>query len=111
MIGWAADGKRLPEITLSAEAFAGMGWPLKKWGLAANVKSGNGVREQLREAIQTAGDLAAVRKVNSAIAVVARLSDPDFFELFSELQVTDLVYPELEAGLEMTRQVLLGLRT
>ena len=54
--------------------------------------------------------VAAVRKVNSAIAVVARLSDPDFFELFSELQVTDLVYPELEAGLEMTRQVLLGLR-
>ncbi len=42
--------------------------------------------------------------------MVARLSDPDFFHLFSELQVTDLVYPELEAGLEMTRQVLLGLR-
>ena len=54
--------------------------------------------------------VAAVRKVNSTVAVVARLSDPDFFELFSELQVTDLVYPELEAGLEMTRQVLLGLR-
>ena len=64
MIGWAADGKRLPEITLSAESFAAMGWPLKKWGLAANVKSGNGVREQLREAIQTAGDQAAMRKVS-----------------------------------------------
>jgi CPA2 family monovalent cation:H+ antiporter-2 len=42
--------------------------------------------------------------------VVARLSDPEFFEIFSELNVTDLVYPELEAGLEMTRQVLLALR-
>ncbi len=43
------------------------------------------------------------------IAVVARLSDPDFFEIFSEMNVTDLVYPELEAGLEMARQVLLTL--
>ncbi|MDD2465427.1 MAG: cation:proton antiporter [Desulfobulbus sp.] len=46
---------------------------------------------------------------NPEIAVVARLSDPDFFSLFSELRVTDLVYPELEAGLEMARQVLLAL--
>ncbi|MGD9947183.1 MAG: cation:proton antiporter [Desulfobulbus sp.] len=46
---------------------------------------------------------------NPNIAVVARLSDPDFFSVFSELQVTNLVYPELEAGLEMARQVLLTL--
>ena len=29
--------------------------------------------------------------------------------MFEELGVTDLVYPELEAGLEMARQVLLAL--
>lgn len=49
------------------------------------------------------------QRLNSRIEVVARLSDPDFFAIFSELNVTDLVYPELEAGLEMTRQVLLAL--
>jgi CPA2 family monovalent cation:H+ antiporter-2 len=49
------------------------------------------------------------QKLNSRIEVVARLSDPDFLEIFSELNVTDLVYPELEAGLEMIRQALLVL--
>lgn len=49
------------------------------------------------------------QRINRNIEVVARLSDPDFFEIFSELNVTDLVYPELEAGLEMIRQVLLAL--
>jgi len=49
------------------------------------------------------------QRANPQIAVVARLSDPEFFSVFSELQVTDLVYPELEAGLEMARQVLLTL--
>lgn len=64
VIGWDASGKRLPEIVMSAETFAGMQWPLKKWGLVANVKSGNGMRERLREAIQTAGDRTAMRKVS-----------------------------------------------
>ncbi len=50
------------------------------------------------------------KTLNSRLAVVARLSDPEFFAVFSDLDVTDLVYPELEAGLEMTRQVLLALR-
>lgn len=50
------------------------------------------------------------KKVNNSIRVVARISDPDFFSVFKELEVVDLVYPEFEAGLEMTRQVLLYLR-
>ncbi|MDR3632091.1 MAG: cation:proton antiporter [Desulfocapsaceae bacterium] len=49
------------------------------------------------------------RRSKGAIGVVARLSDPDFFEIFNELEVKDLVYPELEAGLEMIRQTLLAL--
>lgn len=49
------------------------------------------------------------QRFNDNIEVFARLSDPEFFEVFSELNVTDLVYPELEAGLEMIRQVLLAL--
>jgi len=50
------------------------------------------------------------QRITPKIEVVARLSDPEFFNVFSELQVTDLVYPELEAGLEMARQVLLALK-
>ena len=46
---------------------------------------------------------------NPTIETVARLSDPEFFTVFEELGVTNLVYPELEAGLEMARQVLLAL--
>ncbi len=49
------------------------------------------------------------QRITPQIEVVARLSDPEFFGVFQELQVTDLVYPELEAGLEMARQVLLAL--
>lgn len=54
--------------------------------------------------------ISHARKVNSGIRVVARISDPEFFSVFRELAVTDLVYPEFEAGLEMIRQVLLHLR-
>ena len=53
--------------------------------------------------------VAHARRSNPDIKVVARLSDPEFLAVFDELQVSDLVFPELEAGLEMTRQVLLAL--
>jgi monovalent cation:H+ antiporter-2, CPA2 family len=48
-------------------------------------------------------------KVNSQIRVVARLADPAFFDVFKELGVSDLVYPEFETSLEITRQALLHL--
>ncbi len=54
--------------------------------------------------------ISHAKKVNSTIRVVARISDPDFFDVFKELEVVDLIYPEFEAGLDMTRQVLLYLR-
>jgi len=54
--------------------------------------------------------ISHAKRVNSRIRVVARISDPDFFSVFSELEVVDLIYPEFEAGMEMIRQVLLYLR-
>lgn len=54
--------------------------------------------------------ISHAQKVNSSIRIIARISDPDFFAVFKELEVADLVYPEFEAGLEITRQVLLYLR-
>ena len=49
-------------------------------------------------------------KVNSRLQVVSRIADPAFFAVFKELGVSDLVYPEFEASLEITRQALLHLR-
>ncbi len=49
-------------------------------------------------------------KINSRIQVVSRIADPAFFAVFKELGVSDLVYPEFEASLEITRQALLHLR-
>jgi monovalent cation:H+ antiporter-2, CPA2 family len=50
------------------------------------------------------------KRINEQIKVVARTSDPEFLPVFKELNVTEVVLPEFEAGLEMTRQVLLHLR-
>ena len=49
------------------------------------------------------------QQLHSSMPTIARLSDPDFADMFADLQVTNLIYPELEASLEMTRQVLLEL--
>ncbi len=50
------------------------------------------------------------RKHNNGLDVVARTSDPTFLSVFRQLNVTDVVLPEFEASLEMTRQALLHLR-
>ncbi|MBN1102121.1 MAG: cation:proton antiporter [Deltaproteobacteria bacterium] len=49
------------------------------------------------------------RRLNSRIDVVARASAPEFVEVFRELNITEVVLPEFEAALEMTRQSLLHL--
>jgi len=54
--------------------------------------------------------ISHAKKVNPEIKVIARMSDPDFFNEFKALDVVDLIHPEYEASLEMTRQVLLYLR-
>lgn len=50
------------------------------------------------------------RRLNQSIQIVARTPGPDYFELFKELGVSEVVLPEFEASLEMTRQSLLHLR-
>ena len=49
------------------------------------------------------------RAKQQEIQVIARLIDPEFLPIFEKLQVRNLVYPEFEAGLEMTREALLTL--
>ena len=49
------------------------------------------------------------RRLNPQLGVIARTSDQRFLPIFKEIGVTDVVLPEFEAALEMTRQCLLHL--
>lgn len=53
--------------------------------------------------------ISHARSQQRQIPVVARISDPEMFSVYHELGVSQLVYPELEAGLEVIRQALLTL--
>lgn len=50
------------------------------------------------------------KNLNGNIDIIARISSPDYFRLMEELGVSKVVLPEFEAGIEMTRQLLLHLR-
>ncbi len=62
VIGWDCRGKPLPALRVPITEFAAMGWALKGWGMAANIEPGQAVTGKLRQAIQAAGDLHAVKK-------------------------------------------------
>ncbi|MBC8258226.1 MAG: cation:proton antiporter [SAR324 cluster bacterium] len=49
------------------------------------------------------------RKKNSAIQVVARAPGVEFLEEFKKLNISEVVIPEFEAGLEMARKALMHL--
>jgi CPA2 family monovalent cation:H+ antiporter-2 len=49
------------------------------------------------------------RRLNKGIEIVARAPGPDYVDLLMDLGVSEVVLPELEASLEMTRQSLLHL--
>ena len=49
------------------------------------------------------------RKVNAEIQVVARAPGIEFLEEFKKLNISDVVIPEFEAGLEMARKALVHL--
>lgn len=49
------------------------------------------------------------RRLNSRLQIIARTPGPDSFEILRDLGVSQIVLPEFEAGLELTRQSLLCL--
>ena len=50
-----------------------------------------------------------VRKVNAEIQVIARAPGIEFLEEFKKLNISEVVIPEFEAGLEMARKALVHL--
>jgi len=51
----------------------------------------------------------AAKRLNSRLDIVARASGEDYFDVFRQLGISEAVFPEFEASLEMTRQALLHL--
>lgn len=49
------------------------------------------------------------RQLSPDIAIVARTSDPSFLPVFRDMGITEVVLPELEASIEMTRESLVHL--
>ena len=50
------------------------------------------------------------KRLNGKLEIVARTPGPDYFDLFRDLGVSEVVLPEYEASLELTRQSLLHLQ-
>ncbi|MCF7811037.1 cation:proton antiporter [bacterium] len=50
------------------------------------------------------------KRLNNGIEIVARTSCPEYFDLLKDLGVSEVVIPEYEASLELTRQSLLRLK-
>ena len=53
--------------------------------------------------------LVQSKRLNGRLEIVARASGPDYVDVFKDLGVAEIVLPEFEAGLEMTRRSLLHL--
>ena len=53
--------------------------------------------------------IVQAKRLNKSLDIVARTSGPDYFALLRDMGVSEIVLPEFEASLEMTRQSLLRL--
>ena len=59
--------------------------------------------------VEARNTLVNAKKLNNELQIIARTSDSEFLPVFKELDVTEVVLPEFEASLEMTRLVLIHL--
>lgn len=62
VVGWDSRGRRMPQLRVAIAKFGAMSWALEGWGMAANIEPGQANAGKLRQAIQGAGDLHAVKR-------------------------------------------------
>jgi len=74
---------------------------------AAGIKEASLLILTLPSATNARSVIEASKKMNSDIEVIARTSSREYFEMFKELGVSEVIFPEFEASLEMTRQSLI----
>ena len=77
---------------------------------AAGIKDASLLILTVTDFVATRSVIVQSKRLNSRIEIVARTSGPDYTDLLKNLGVFEVVLPEFEASLEMTRQALLRLR-
>ena len=76
---------------------------------AAEIASANLLIATTPDVLVTKSIVTHAKRLNPALKVTARTSEPSFLPIFKEAGVLDVVLPEFETSLEMTRQALLHL--
>lgn len=60
--------------------------------------------------VTTRSTIIHSKHLNEPLEIVARITGPDYFNVMKDLGVSEVVLPEFEASIEMTRQSLLHLK-
>lgn len=76
---------------------------------AAEIKDASLLLLTMSSIVVARNGVTQAKRMNGDIEIIARASSPEYFELLKELGVYEVVLPEFEASLEMTRQSLLHL--
>jgi CPA2 family monovalent cation:H+ antiporter-2 len=77
---------------------------------AALIKAATLLILTIPDLVATRSTIVQSKRLNGHLEIVARTSGPDYFDVMKDLGVSEVVLPEFEASLEMTRQSLLHLR-
>jgi CPA2 family monovalent cation:H+ antiporter-2 len=74
---------------------------------AAGIKEASLLILTVPSATNARSVIEASTKLNPNIKIISRTSSREYFEMFRELGVSEVIFPEFEASLEMTRQSLI----
>jgi len=77
---------------------------------AAGIKASTLLIVTLPDLVAIGSTIVHSKRLNGRLKIVARASGPDYFDAMKDLGVSEVVLPEFEASLEMTRQSLLHLK-
>ncbi len=77
---------------------------------AAEIKTASLLILTIPSLVVTRSTIVQSKRLNGQLAIVARIPGMDYFEEMKDLGVSEVVLPDFEASLEMTRQSLLHLR-
>jgi CPA2 family monovalent cation:H+ antiporter-2 len=76
---------------------------------AAEIKDATLLILTLPDLVATRSAIVQSKRLNGHLTIVARISGPDYFDEMKDLGVSEVVLPDFEASLEITRQSLLHL--
>lgn len=100
MQGVASTGEVFPPCAVTTEEFAGMKWPGKFWGLAANISPGTTIRDKIRYACQEASKAHARREIVYTATGWRDLTGKPYYVTATGAIGTTAAHVELEGGLE-----------